>query len=70
MFEKHLSKEEREINKIRFKSRKRVDKSNIFLSKNSEFKRYIRMIESFILDSELNPKKTFYNFEIKKITSY
>ncbi|MFT7451582.1 MAG: hypothetical protein ACI9VN_002307, partial [Patescibacteria group bacterium] len=65
MFEKHLSKEERTINEIRLKSRKSVDKSHVKISKTGEFVRYIRIMESFMLDAELKPKFSFFNYEIK-----
>lgn len=67
IFEKHHSKEERRINDIRLKSRTSEDKYSIELTKAGEFKRYLRIIESLMLDSKLNPKQSIYNYEIKLI---
>jgi len=62
-----LNNDERDINEIRLNSMKDIDKSDINLSKDGEFERYIRIMESFALDSNLKPKLSFYNFEIQKM---
>lgn len=67
--EKHLTEEERGRNEIILNSLMNEDKSYIELTKSGEFKRYLRVIESFVLDSNLEPKQSTYNFEIKKISS-
>lgn len=64
---KHLSKEKRSINDIRMSLMKSVEKSDISLTNKGEFERYIRITESFMLDSDLNPKLSFYNYEIRRI---
>ncbi|MDF1698549.1 MAG: hypothetical protein P1U56_22040 [Saprospiraceae bacterium] len=66
-FEDYYTEEERSINEIRLNSMKDVDKSTIELDPDNEFIRYIRKMESFHLNSELKPKFSFYNYEIKKI---
>ncbi len=66
-FEKHFSEEEKRINKTRLKSSSSEDKFYLELTKTGEFKRYLRIMESFMLDSNLNPKQSIYNYEIKKI---
>lgn len=69
-FAKHLPSEERRINSIRVESMKSVDKSTVILSPAGELKRYIRMIESYILDARLKPKRSFHNYEIRKIDTF
>lgn len=68
-FEKYHSEEEKNTNEIRLNSLTSEDKSYIELTKTGEFKRYLRIMESFMLDSNLNPKQSIYNYEIKKVTT-
>lgn len=68
-FEKHYSEEEKHINKIRIESIKDEDKAQIVIGKNGELKRFLRVIQSYILDVDLNPNYSFYNYEIKPITT-
>lgn len=68
-FEKYHSEDEKKTNEIRLKSLTSEDKSYIELTKTGEFKRYLRIMESFMLDSNLNPKQSIYNYEIKRVTT-
>lgn len=68
-FKKYHSEKEKSTNEIRLNSLTSEDKSYIELTKTGEFKRYLRIMESFILDSNLNPKQSIYNYEIKKVTT-
>ena len=45
------------------------NKSQITITKNGELQRYLRIRESFILDMNLKPKLSYYNYEIKRITN-
>lgn len=68
MFEKHMSEEERANNEIIIQSRKSIDKSLIILDSNNELTRYLRTMESFMLNVELRPTRSFYNFEIRRVS--
>ena len=67
--EKHHTKEEQDLNNIRLESMRDEDKSQITITKNGELQRYLRIRESFILDMNLKPKLSYYNYEIKRITN-
>lgn len=66
-FQLYESEDEKIKNEIRLKSMSSEDKSIIELTKTHEFKRYLRIVQSYILDTNLNPKQSIHNFEIKKI---
>lgn len=68
-FKRYYSEEELSINEIRLQSLRSEDKSTIELTKERELTRYLRIMESFMLDSDLNPKYSIYNYEIKKMTT-
>ena len=68
-FEKHYSEEEKNTNKIRLESIRDEDKAEITIRKSGELKRFLRVVQSYMLDGDLNPKYSFYNYEIKPITT-
>ncbi len=68
-FEKYPSEEDQENNKIRLASMTDEDRSEITLSEDGALKSYLRIMQSYMLDANLNPKYSFYNYEIKVIAT-
>jgi len=67
VFEEYHTEEEKRVSAIRLSSRKSEDRSYIELTKTGEFSRYLRIIESSMLDADLLPTQSIYNYEIRKI---
>lgn len=67
MFDEHLSPEEKRINEIRFNSMKSEDQSNIHLSIDRTFEKYVRIMESSILNAELKQTISISNYRIHKL---